>query len=155
MAIVVSRSNFVSALTMRRSWTIDSGGSDGSAPRIPQDDSKATYSTSAKRKHARINWNESAAKACRVMRAFTRPGKGAWTRLAGVRVYLWKGKVLQDEIEAQGAEPGTILGAYGNGVVVQAGDGQVLLKDTQVRPDGPSLLEHLGRLPGELPMQFV
>ena len=59
----------------------------GTAPRIPQDSSAATYAPKLEREHGRIDWNEPAALIERKIRAFN-PWPGAFTVLrdeAGAR----------------------------------------------------------------------
>lgn len=52
----------------------------GTAPRIPQDPSAATYAPKLEREHGRIDWTESAALIERKIRAFN-PWPGTFTRL--------------------------------------------------------------------------
>ncbi len=123
----------------------------GKAPRIPQDDSQATYSVAPRRSHARIQWTDPAWRIHNMVRAFTRPGKGAWARVAGKRLYVWKSQVLEEPL-ARSGKPGEILSITGRGVIVQTGEGQILLRDTQVTQEGPDLITFLGRTLERIPV---
>ena len=122
----------------------------GRAPRIPQDDSQAIYSVAARRQHARIDWQKSAERIRNLVRAFTRPGRGAWTRIGGKRLLVWEVRPLEQPLSAEGKVAGDILGVVGGGPVVLTGDGQLLLTSTQVGRGGPDLASHLGQIVGQL-----
>lgn len=126
----------------------------GKAPRIPQDDAQAIYSVAPRREHARIAWGDPAERICNVVRAFTRPGKGAWARVAGKRLYVWRARVLDEALPADGKAPGEVVAVTGTGVVVQTGRGQVILSDTEVGREGPSLVGYLGGLAAQVPVRL-
>lgn len=124
----------------------------GAAPRIPQDHSQATYTIAARREHARIDWSKPAIEIVNLCRAFT-DGKGAWARVGGKRLYVWKAEPYTGDVEMRANQaPGTVLAIVGQGVVVQAGDGPLLLTKTQVTQDGPDLASFLGGSIGSLPV---
>ena len=118
--------------------------SAGTAPRIPQNDDEATYTVAARREHARINWNESAEYLSRFCRAFE-VGGGAWARVAGKRLYVWKATPYKGAASlGGGALPGQLIGVVGSGLVVQTGGGPLVLSKTEVSKGGPDLMSFLG-----------
>lgn len=123
----------------------------GKAPRIPQDDSQATYTVAARREHARIDWTKTAVEISNLCRAFT-AGLGAWARLGGKRLYVWKAKPYTGNLTFDTKQPGQILAVAGSGIVVQVGDGPLLLTETQVARGGPDLLTYLGGIVGTVPI---
>ena len=125
--------------------------SSGVAPRIVQDDSLATYSVAPKRKHARINWSKSTREISNLCRAFV-DGKGAWARVGGKRLYVWKAVPYRGRLKFEAGAPGQVLAVSGGGVVVQAGDDPLLLSQTRVTQDGPDLLTYLGGTVGAVPV---
>jgi methionyl-tRNA formyltransferase len=123
----------------------------GQAPRIPQDDSQATYTVAARREHARIDWSQSGIDIHNLCRAFT-AGKGAWSRVGGKRLYVWKAEPYTGDVEFEPGVPGQVLGVVGRGVAVQAGDGPIVLTGTQVTQEGPDLLSYLRGTIGAVPV---
>ena len=123
----------------------------GKAPRIVQDDSRATYSVAPRRAQARIDWGKPAREIANLCRAFT-SGKGAWARIGGKRLYVWKAQPYNGGLTLDRGEPGRVLAVTGRGVVVQAGDGPLLLTKTEVTQGGPDLLTYLGGAVGKVPI---
>ena len=60
----------------------------GKAPRIPQDDSKATYESWCRKADARIDWSKPAAEVYNLIRG-TDPQPGAWTLIDGNEVQIY------------------------------------------------------------------
>ncbi len=123
----------------------------GQAPRIAQDDSQATYSVAPRREHARIRWDMTALQIHNMGRAFIDAG-GAWARVGGKRLYIWKAQPYAGSLRVEGAAPGQVLAILGQGVLVQAADAPVLLTSTSVGQDGPDLMTVLGQSLGNLPI---
>ena len=117
----------------------------GKAPRTLQDHSQATYTVAARREHARINWTKTVVEISNLCRAFT-AGLGAWARLGGKRLYIWEAEPYTGDLILDTRKPGYILAVTGNGIVVQAGDGALLMTRTQVGREGPDLLTYLGSM---------
>ena len=69
----------------------------GAAPRVPQNDSLATYCRAPRPGDARIDWARPAPAVHNFVRAFTQPMGGAFTRLGGKTVRVWDTAVLDDE----------------------------------------------------------
>jgi methionyl-tRNA formyltransferase len=103
----------------------------GRAPRIPQDESLATYAAKLTRENGEILWTESAEKIDRRIRAMN-PWPGAYTwfpTTEGAR----KLKVFSCIRHRKDFGPaGAILRADRRGILVGAGDGAVLLRDIQL-----------------------
>lgn len=101
---------------------------DGKAPRIPQDNSKATYESWCRKADAEIDWSKPVADVYNLIRG-TNPQPGAWTTL--------KGKTLQifdsEKAEASGA-PGEVVSVSDEGFTVATDQGGILVK--RVRLDG-------------------
>jgi methionyl-tRNA formyltransferase len=66
----------------------------GNAPRIPQDESQATYFPQRKPEDGLIDWSWSAKRIRDFIRAQTRPYPGAFTYLEGKKVIIWAADVL-------------------------------------------------------------
>src|SRR5262249_24325212 len=75
----------------------------GSAPRIPQDNARATYAPKLKREHSQINWAESAEAIERKIRAYN-PWPGAYMKVADQNLKIFSASVV-DLI----GQPGEIL----------------------------------------------
>ncbi len=101
---------------------------DGSAPRIAQDESQATYETWCKAEDAEVDWTKPAAEIDCLIRG-TDPQPGAWTLRDGGKLGLFASRLA----DGRGA-PGEILIVAEDGVSVAAGDGAVLI--TRIRPPG-------------------
>jgi methionyl-tRNA formyltransferase len=103
----------------------------GSAPRIPQNGSLATYAPKLGREDGRIDWTESAALLERKIRAFN-PWPGAFTLLRNGAGHDRKLKIFSAQVVASAqAAPGEILQSDG-GIVISAGDGSLSLGEVQL-----------------------
>jgi methionyl-tRNA formyltransferase len=98
----------------------------GSAPRIQQDNSLATYAPKLKREDGRIDWSESAHIIERKIRAFN-PWPGAFMQLGGRNLKIFSGSV----IDLSGTA-GQILQSDKE-LVIAAGRGAVQLKEVQLQ----------------------
>ncbi|MGG1311293.1 MULTISPECIES: methionyl-tRNA formyltransferase [Cohnella] len=115
---------------------------DGSAPRIPQDESEATYAPNLTRDDERIDWNRTAREIFNQVRGLY-PMAGAFTYLNGEVFKIWGCRAPQEadgRLTAQWAshKPGTVLDAGAEGIRVRTGDGSIVL--TQVQPAGKKRL---------------
>lgn len=102
----------------------------GKAPRIPQDETQATYEGLCTEKDAIINWSQPVTTVYNLIRG-TNPQPGAITDFQGKRV-----KVFESELVAgsTGGLPGEVTGITANGFTVAAKDGNILVK--RVQPEG-------------------
>jgi methionyl-tRNA formyltransferase len=103
----------------------------GSAPRIPQDASLATYAPKLGREDGRIVWTESAALLERKIRAFN-PWPGAFTLLRDAAGRDRKLKIFSAKVvpSAQAA-PGEIVQSE-RAITIAAGDGALSLDEVQL-----------------------
>jgi methionyl-tRNA formyltransferase len=99
----------------------------GTAPRVPQDSSLATYAPKLGRQDGRLDWREPAGLLARRVRAMT-PWPGASARLGGGGVL----KIHSAEESAEGGAPGTVLSAGPGGFLVAAGEGSLVLREVQL-----------------------
>lgn len=119
----------------------------GTAPRQPQDHSRATYLGGRRPEDGLIDWSRPAFAIYNLVRAVTQPYPGAFSFLEGRKLLVWEGKVLQ-EPAPPGALPGEIVAARpGEGLAVATGQGQFLLTRAQFQGEpeflGPVLALHL------------
>lgn len=98
---------------------------EGGAPRIPQDESLATYAKKLTKEHGRINWNKSAVEIERQIRAFD-PWPSAYTFWGDVMLKLWRAEVVAET----GGQPGEVL----SGGVIACGQGG--LRIVEIQPAG-------------------
>jgi len=104
---------------------------DGLTP-VKQPEEGVTYAQKLAKAEAQLDWNQSAEELARRIRAFN-PVPGAATLLDGEPLKLW----LAEAVAGQG-EPGTVLAADADGVVVAAGSGAVRISALQA-PGGKRL----------------
>jgi len=98
----------------------------------PQPAEGVTYAAKIEKREARIDWRESAKAVCRRVRAFN-PYPGASARARGVELKIWACSAA-----AGRGEPGSVLRAGHDGLVVACGDGAALVTELQ-RPGGKRL----------------
>src|SRR5262249_55377728 len=99
----------------------------GQAPRIPQDDSKASYFGGRRPEDGEIDWNRSSTEIRNLVRAVTRPYPGAFSFLGMNKVLFWNVAALPTKGEA--ARPGTIIST--DPLVIAAGNGLVEVQSGQ------------------------
>lgn len=100
---------------------------EGTAPRIPQDNSKATYAPKIRKEDGLIDWSKDASQIHNKVRAMN-PWPGAYTFLKGIRIEIWESKVIQQQVEQK---PGTIVLLNDSGIGVGTGNGVLLIKELQ------------------------
>jgi len=93
---------------------------DGTAPRIPQDHSAATYFGGRRPEDGRIDWNWDAERIYNLVRAVTWPYPGAFAFLGRRKLFIWDSEPLGEK--GVGAPPGRVR-IVGGDVLVQAGNG--------------------------------
>jgi len=90
-----------------------------------QDDAQATYAAKLSKDEAQLDWNQPADALARAVRAY-HPAPGAWTLLDGAPLKVWMAAT------ATGAgDPGTVLRADAEGLVVACGSGALALREIQ------------------------
>ncbi len=114
----------------------------------PQDDRLAVYAEKIGKAEARIDWLQPAAQIDRQVRAFD-PHPGAWTRLAGEVLKLWR--VRPDSGQGR---PGEVLQATRAGIAVACGEGALRILELQQaggrRVDAGAFLAGHGLAPGSV-----
>jgi methionyl-tRNA formyltransferase len=97
----------------------------GKAPRIPQEDTRATYAPKLKREHGQIDWSESAEAIERKIRAYN-PWPGAFTELT-----IGKLKIFSATIMSLRERPGGVY-FVGDDVAISTGDRALALGEVQL-----------------------
>jgi len=111
----------------------------GTARAEPQDEALATYAAKLDKAEAELDWSESAEALARRVRAFN-PWPVAQTRLGEQVLRIWTAHVAPGPAEAghePEAEPGTVLQAGREGIVVACGEGRLRLERLQLPGSKP------------------
>jgi len=103
---------------------------DGKAPRIPQDESLATYEPPIQEKHALVDWSQPVRKVYDLIRG-TNPHPGATTFWQGKKLKIYDAGMLS---ETSTAFPGEVIEVNEEGFVVSALGGAIVVK--RVQPQG-------------------
>jgi len=104
----------------------------GTAPRTPQDSTKATLAPKLERNDGKIDWSEPATVIERKIRAFN-PWPGAFTIVSPGSGKVQKLKLFNATVvDHQHEEAGEILLANDQGLIVAAKDGALLLEEVQL-----------------------
>ena len=106
----------------------------GTAPRVPQDHSRASYFGGRRPADGRIDWSQPARVVFNLVRAVTHPYPGAFTTWQGRTLYVWETR-LAPPAETPHAAPGTIR-AVRPELIVQTGHGVLQLTRVQLE-DAP------------------
>ena len=99
---------------------------DGTAPRIRQMESKATYYGRRRPEDGLIDWNWCAEDVRNLVRAVTKPYPGAFTFASGRRINVWR---VSHAGEPQPRATGTVLNSSGGAYVV-CGDRRLVSLDS-------------------------
>ena len=106
----------------------------GAAPRIPQEEALSTYVPKLLREDGLLDWARPAGELERLIRAY-HPWPGTFTRIRDGRGRERRLKIFPGtEVRAETGEPGVVLGAGGDGIVVACGSGALVLDVLQ--PEG-------------------
>jgi methionyl-tRNA formyltransferase len=136
---------------------------EGKAPRTPQSEIEGVKSSyySWKPWYAQVKWDWLPDKIALHVRTLTHPkDRGSWTReaytfLGGHRVRIWEAKAADGAMAKSEAEPGRILAVTGQGLLVKAGQGAVILTDADIEGcEAAGLDGLLGLLSAGLPAFF-
>jgi len=99
---------------------------EGKAPRIPQDEKKATYAPALKSEDFKIDWHYPAKRIERLLRAGN-PTPGAFTFFRGKRLKVWQGRLVDMK-----GEVWKVIGIEKEGIVVGCGEEALLLTSLQM-----------------------
>lgn len=106
----------------------------GTAPRIPQDESQASYEGLCTEKDAVINWHQPASQIYNLIRG-TNPQPGAITSFSDRQFKVFDSAVLAG---AARGSPGEIIDVTDQGFTVATRDGAIVIKRVQL-PDSPKI----------------
>jgi methionyl-tRNA formyltransferase len=104
---------------------------EGRAPRIPQDEARATHDPLCRDEHAGIDWTRPAGEVHDLIRGCD-PQPGAHTTAGATLLRLYEPRRVDAPADAA---PGTVLAVGADGVTVAAGGGAV--RCARARGDGP------------------
>ncbi len=123
----------------------------GTAPRIAQDQSQASYYGGRKPADGEIDWRLPARRIYDLVRAVTHPFPGAFSWHGGRKLLVWWARPLHGEGESLG--PGEVALNAAGSVVVGTGDGVLRLErvapEGEAEIDGPEWAAARGIRPGE------
>lgn len=110
----------------------------GKAPRIKQDESKATYEGLCREGNAHIDWGKPWEQIDRLIRGCN-PAPGAWTTLNGAKLKIFDAKPLPArDPKGIGGKLGEVVAVEADGITVVCADGR--FKITRVQPaDGKKI----------------
>jgi len=105
----------------------------GKAPKVVQDESKATYEGWCKAEHVQVDWGKPLQDVWNLIRGAD-PQPGAWTTYGGSTVQLFDARKLPG---AAGGRPGEVTAIDDTGVTVAVAGGAIQV--TRVRAGGPKI----------------
>ena len=109
----------------------------GKAPRIKQDESKATYEGRCTAENARIDWGKSWRQIDPLIRGCN-PAPGAWTTLNGAKLRIFDAKpVPARDPKGIGGKLGEVVEVDADSFTVVCADGRIRV--TRVQADGPKV----------------
>jgi len=110
----------------------------GKAPKIKQDESKATYEGICRAGNARIDWGKPWEQIDRLIRGCN-PAPGAWTTIDGANLKIFDAKPLPaKDPKGIAGKLGEVVAVEGDGITVVCADGR--FKITRVQPaDGKKI----------------
>jgi methionyl-tRNA formyltransferase len=105
----------------------------GNAPRQKQDKSKASvfnFSWAI----TEIDWSREALQIRNLVRSISKPLNGAWTKIGGKKLSVWKVEIVEPEndFSPDCAMPGTIIAMDGKSLMVQCGKGKLSITDAEL-----------------------
>lgn len=102
----------------------------GSAPRIVQDESKATYEPICRDEHAKIDFSKPANEVHNLIRGCD-PQPASYSDTGGRRIRLYEPSL---EVGGVSAAPGTIVSIDGNGMKIALAGGVLTIKRARIEP---------------------
>ena len=109
----------------------------GTAPRVAQDESKATYAEKIEKADGHLELGETAEAVVRRVRAMT-PSPGAFVFEGDLRIVITKASVVKPGFDTvpeelyEAAAPGTTLKLSGEGIYVRTGEGILLVEELKM-----------------------
>lgn len=111
---------------LKNTWL---GIADGSATRMPQDESIAGYYSSAMKPSREIDWSRPAAEIHNLIRASPPPFEGVYTFVRGERIVVRRTALTEPSTSER---PGTIVGVNSDQIVVATGNGCLVIKEAEM-----------------------
>ena len=102
----------------------------GTAPRIPQDGSQATYFGGRRPEDGRIDWSAGSQSIYNLIRAVTQPYPGAFTTVNGRKLLIW----WATPVKAAPGSPGQVLSS--DPLIVACGDGGLEVLNAEWEDEG-------------------
>ena len=102
------------------------------APKIPQDESRATYEPLCRERHGTINWNRPACEVYNLIRG-TNPRPGAGTTYQGAKLKIFDSGLVKT---ASSSAPGVVTLITSEGFVVACIDGGIMVKQVKTVASG-------------------
>lgn len=100
----------------------------GTAPRVPQDETQASYTCSRTPDDGAIDWTRPTREIHNLVRGLAHPYPGAFSHSSGVRYRIWSGGPVENPRRFVGRVPGRIISISADGVEVLTGDGCYLVR---------------------------
>ncbi len=97
---------------------------------VPQDDSLASYAPALKKEDGRVDWTRSGVEIKNQVRGLY-PWPGAFTSWKGSLLKIHRGRAARQDEAAPGGEPGTVLYAGKDGILVACGKGAFVITELQ------------------------
>ena len=95
-----------------------------------QDEAQATYAAKLSKDEAKLDWSLSAEALARAVRAYN-PAPGAWTLLDGEPLKIWAAQAVAGAGRERSCEPGEVLRAEADQLVVACGGGALAVQELQ------------------------
>ncbi len=116
-------------LVLRAAWPLLR---EGRAPRLPQDESQATYFGRRTPEDGRFDWSWPALRIYNLVRAVTHPYPGAFVDFGGRQLFVWQAYPMRGLLRPHPPVPGTIQEIGPDGIEVATGEGHLLLRRVQL-----------------------
>jgi methionyl-tRNA formyltransferase len=100
----------------------------GTAVKLAQQEADSTYAQKIDKQEALVDWRESAAIIDQRIRAFN-PAPVCYSMLEGQRIKIWAATIIDCDSKET---PGKILSACSDGLVIQCGQGRLLVRQLQM-----------------------
>jgi methionyl-tRNA formyltransferase len=111
---------------------------NGTAPRVPQNDSEATYWRKRGQKDGEIVWEMPTMKIYNLIRALTRPYIGAHTYMAQKKMVIWRSRLPEGTVpvDASNVPPGTVFAQRQTELDVRTGDEYLTVVEYELIEEG-------------------
>jgi methionyl-tRNA formyltransferase len=102
----------------------------GIAPRIPQDQKKATYQPIITENDVAIDWHDSSETIVNLIRG-ANPSPGAHTVFRSQKLKIWEGQIFESSLESDPGEVGQVINDQG--FTVGTANGSIVIKKVQIQ----------------------